>query len=970
MNFNYLLLVNKTRQSTAFFVLLIGLFSNSLWSQEPCNRPVNPMVQSVDTDGATITWTPPTPNPWHGYDYWYTSIQGYFPENGPVPTGHVSLPTVTLNGFTSGATLYVFVRAKCGDEQTGNIHYSQWYGPTSFTTLAPGQGCPNAPYGQKPATTFTPAYTGNPEVINSDAYAGEYARVNIIENRQYIFSSSNTNDYITLTNANLGVVLAYGQTPLTWNSNAYEGELRYYISSNSSCGTQQVNRVRSITGQLVPSNCGSPTALFTHSITATGAVLNWTYASATNGGYQYYYNTSGTAPGINATPSGTTTSNNKTITGLTANTTYYYWIRNVCGSTYSPWIAGGSFTTQATVVSGCTGALYGQDPPNPFTPACTGVPEIISTNHWAGEYTLINVLPNKQYTLTSSVATDFFTIRDELTSVAYASGITPLVWSSGANTTQLRVLMHANSSCGNQSVNRSFSITCQNAVATCASPSSLTIGSITNASANMSWVVANPAPSGGYQYYYSTSNTAPTTATTASGNTASSSVALTGLNANTTYYFWVRSNCGSSQSNWVFGNNFSTVGTSSGCTTAANGLYPAETFTPACFGNTEIIVTDAYAGEYSNVNILPNTQYTFSSSVASDYITIANADASVTYIVGTTPLVWLSGSNSGVITYFLHSNAACGSNNSNRTRSIACQAAAGCNAPSGLSVSGVTMNAATLNWVAASPAPSNGYQYYYSTSNTAPTAATTPSGNTAAISAALSGLAANTAYYYWVRSNCGTSQGNWIAGTTFTTTAVVLTGCTDATFGQYPAAAYTPSCSGSNETIVTNAYAGEYALVEVASNKQYTFTSSVATDFITISNTAGSVIYASGTGPLTWPSGAFSGSVRYYFHSNSACGDDAVDRTRLIRCSAVLANEEIAWEGFEFYPNPVNDMLHISFTQKIDSVEIMNMLGQIVKLQSLHASAATVDVSQLPSGTYFVRAHADGHNKTFKVLKK
>jgi len=52
--------------------------------------------------------------------------------------------------------------------------------------------------------------------------------------------------------------------------------------------------------------------------------------------------------------------------------------------------------------------------------------------------------------------------------------------------------------------------------------------------------------------------------------------------------------------------------------------------------------------------------------------------------------------------------------------------------PSLLTSSAITPTSATISWAAASPAPASGYQYYYSTSPTAPTGATVPSGSTAA----------------------------------------------------------------------------------------------------------------------------------------------------------------------------------------------------------------------------------------------
>lgn len=961
MTTNYFFYEWTKKLSLVFFVLLTA---GSISAQTPCNPPLNPTVVSVTTNGATITWTPPTPAPWNGYDYWFTSIEGYSPDSNSTPSGSVSGTSVTFTQFTTNASIRVFVRSRCGSER------SNWYGPAEFTTLTPGTGCPNGTYGLLPTTTFTPAYTGSPEVITATAYAGQYSNINVMADRQYVFSTSVATDYITITNSNLSGIVAYGPSPLTIDSNNFTGVLRYYVTTNSSCGTQQTNRIKYITAQLPPTGCGAPIGFSTSSIGSTSAILHWTDTTPSlSDEFEYYYSTSSTTPNINTDPEGTTESTNFNLTGLNPNTTYYYWVRTVCSDGMTAWVLGGNFTTQAAVVSGCTGALYGINPDTPFTPACFGNPEIISTNMWAGELSEINILPNKTYTFTSSVATDFITIRDNVTSLGYASGTTPLVWSSGANTTQIKMFVHTNSTCGNQEVNRTTTITCQNASA-CAAPSGLNITAVTNSSANLNWVAANPAPSSGYQYYYSTSNTAPTGSTSPSGSTTGTTLNLTVLNANTTYYFWVRSNCGSGQGSWVFGNSFTTVGASAGCTTAVNGLYPDATFTPACFGNNETIVTDAYAGEYSNINIVANTQYTFTSSVSSDYITITNANATVTYTAGITPLVWVSGSNTGVVRYYLHTNSACGSQNSNRTRSIACQVATSCSMPSGLSATGITISAATLNWAAASPAPSSGYQYYYNTSPTAPTSSTSPTGNTGGLSIPLSGLSANTVYYFWVRSNCGTSQSQWTSSGTFTTASIPVVGCTSDVWGQYPNVTVTPACTGTNETIVTDAYGGEYSVIAISANKTYTFSSSVATDYITISSTDTSVLYAGGTSPLVWSSGSYSGLVRYYFHSNSACESDAVNRSRFIACSNTLENESFDHDGFAYYPNPVDDVLTISHTTAISGIEVINMLGQSVKQQPAGGKEVQVDLTALPSGTYIVKAHAGEMIKTFRIVRK
>ena len=108
--------------------------------------------------------------------------------------------------------------------------------------------------------------------------------------------------------------------------------------------------------------------------------------------------------------------------------------------------------------------------------------------------------------------------------------------------------------------------------------------------------------------------------------------------------------------------------------------------------------------------------------------------------------------------------------------------------------------------------------------------------------------------------------------------------CLTANNGQWPTATFTPSCNGTAETIVNDGYAGEYSKVNVTNGISYTFTSSTVTDFITIGNEAGTVSYAFGTGSVTWTS-TLTGVIRFYTHTNNACGDAAVNRIRAIQCT-------------------------------------------------------------------------------------
>jgi hypothetical protein len=111
--------------------------------------------------------------------------------------------------------------------------------------------------------------------------------------------------------------------------------------------------------------------------------------------------------------------------------------------------------------------------------------------------------------------------------------------------------------------------------------------------------------------------------------------------------------------------------------------------------------------------------------------------------------------------------------------------------------------------------------------------------------------------------------------------------CTTAIYGQSPASAYTPVCDGNYHNITSAGLAGEYSEVNVVIGVTYTFKSSVATDYITISNSNGTSVNATGVGTATWLS-VITGTVRFYTHTNSGCGSLPVIRTRSVKCGVLF----------------------------------------------------------------------------------
>lgn len=137
-----------------------------------------------------------------------------------------------------------------------------------------------------------------------------------------------------------------------------------------------------------------------------------------------------------------------------------------------------------------------------------------------------------------------------------------------------------------------------------------------------------------------------------------------------------------------------------------------------------------------------------------------------------------------------------------------------------------TANSGTINWIPPVILPAVGYEYYYSTSATPPTATTTISGSvsvgTNTVTIPL--LATGQQYYVWVRSNCSeTDKGPWIM-TTFTTgqiSATYTTGDISTMFNDAPAVTSITTCPGTLSVTVPAGY--EIASVSTA----YTMTTAL-----------------------------------------------------------------------------------------------------------------------------------------------
>ena len=352
-------------------------------------------------------------------------------------------------------------------------------------------------------------------------------------------------------------------------------------------------------------------------------------------------------------------------------------------------------------------------------------------------------------------------------------------------------------------------------VSTCSDVSGVafTTGSESFNGASISWTAPGVLPSDGYDYYVATTATPlPDALTTPTGNVSNSlpSATITGLLSDTTYFVWVRSNCGvGNLGSWKQGaTTFRTL-----CepfpipyTENFNGLNgPIPTCTSRVrswatnISNGSLFTNDASTTPYpmffsKPVSLVAGTTYRLSYDYST---TVGSGTANFNVYYGTTntpptqanintllaSYVGISSLTGNIVNFtapstgtfyigFLLQEFSIPSTTVFNLDNIVLDVEQ-C-LPPAVSNSGVTSTGATVSWTAPTSAPASGYQYLVTTSSTAPTYTDPSSGRTpAGVTTVNLSLTPGTTYYVWVRSNCGGTFSTW-ASTNFTTLPLPL----------------------------------------------------------------------------------------------------------------------------------------------------------------------------------------------------
>lgn len=84
-----------------------------------------------------------------------------------------------------------------------------------------------------------------------------------------------------------------------------------------------------------------------------------------------------------------------------------------------------------------------------------------------------------------------------------------------------------------------------------------------------------------------------------------------------------------------------------------------------------------------------------------------------------------------------------------------------------------------------------------------------------------------------------------------------------------------------------------------------------------------------------------------------------------------LNSETFEAAEFKTYPNPTSDVWNVQTTENIQTIEIFNTVGRLVKEVNVNANEAVINSDDLSTGIYFARiSNVFDQTKTIKLIKK
>lgn len=91
--------------------------------------------------------------------------------------------------------------------------------------------------------------------------------------------------------------------------------------------------------------------------------------------------------------------------------------------------------------------------------------------------------------------------------------------------------------------------------------------------------------------------------------------------------------------------------------------------------------------------------------------------------------------------------------------------------------------------------------------------------------------------------------------------------------------------------------------------------------------------------------------------------------TNVLTTAPIGIEDEAYPSTLNIFPNPSSDFIQLTATNEIQSVQIMNVMGEVIYQSSTSTNNSMIDVSSLENGLYLIEIRTDYSKETKKFLK-
>jgi hypothetical protein len=366
-----------------------------------CLTPSNQLLDSIASTAAKVSWLENgTATQWR-IEY---GVTGFTLGTGMSVIANAT-PSVILTGLSANTTYQWYVKALCSASDS-----SGFSGPASFFTgycqvsttnsgdyisslVSSGANTnvsytatsnPAGSYSNETAQILTSFATGTFDITTTYVGGSNGVKVWVDWNNDLIFDdATELIGYQASTTASKTIS---GVIPASTPLGNYRMRVRAQFGSTANppaCGSVTYGTTVDFTVAVTaPPACLAPTALALDSIATTSAKVSWT-ENGTAAQWEIEYDTAGFAIGTGRFSAVVNTNTFRVLTGLTANTTYDWYVKAICSpTTQSTFTGSSSFTTSCNAVSVFPFFENFETTSSPNLPNCWSNQLISGTTNW------------------------------------------------------------------------------------------------------------------------------------------------------------------------------------------------------------------------------------------------------------------------------------------------------------------------------------------------------------------------------------------------------------------------------------------------------------------------------------------------------------------------------------------------------------------------------------------------------------